>query len=115
MALGKHAILECYECNNLSLKSQEILEAVLKQSAEFAGANVLHSYFHKFNGGEGVTGVIALSESHISVHTWPERNYMAIDIFMCGDCNPQNSVDYIIGNLDIGKFSVDIIERGSEE
>ena len=115
MALGRHAILECYECEVTTLKNQDLLELILKQSAEFAGATVLHSYFHKFGGGEGVTGVIALAESHISIHTWPEREYMAIDIFMCGECNPQNSVDYILGNMMIGKFSVDVIERGTDE
>ena len=112
--LGRHCILECHECDSEWLKSQDSLEVVLKESAEAAGATVLHSYFHKFDKGEGVTGVVALSESHISVHTWPEHGYMAIDIFMCGDCDPEVSARYIINNIDIKLFSLNTLERGSE-
>ena len=112
--LGRHCILECYDCEHDWLKNQDSLEEILKQSALESGATVLHSYFHKFDKGEGVTGVIALSESHISVHTWPEHGYMAIDIFMCGDCDPQLAADFIISNVNIGAFSIDIFERGNE-
>ena len=112
MPLGCHAILECYECDEVMLKDQSMLEQHLIEAAKAAGATVLHTSFHKFDRGEGVTGVIVLAESHISVHTWPEYGYMAVDVFMCGECNPLVSTDYIINNLRIGKFSVDKIERG---
>jgi len=114
MALGYHTILECYECDEGLLKDQNILEQYLVAAAIDARATVLHTYFHKFDRGEGVTGVIALSESHISVHTWPEYGYMAIDIFMCGDSNPIDAADFIINNLRIGRFSIDTINRGDD-
>ena len=112
--LGRHCILECYECDLDWLKNQDSLEIVLKESAVVAGATILHSYFHKFDKGEGVTGVIALSESHISVHTWPDHGYMAIDIFMCGDSNPIDAADFIINNLKVDRFSIETINRGDD-
>lgn len=114
MPCGRHIILECYDCDEETLKQEKFLEAQLIQSAQFAKATVLHSYFHKFDTGNGITGIIALAESHISVHTWPEFKYMAIDIFMCGECNPMDSVDYIVSNLDIGQFVYQEIQRGEE-
>lgn len=113
MPLGRHLILECYGCDIEVLKSTIRLEEVLKKSAISAEATVLHSYFHKFDQGEGVTGVIALSESHISVHTWPEHAYMAVDVFMCGDCNPIVSANYILQNISIEKHLMQTLERGS--
>lgn len=114
MALGKHVILECYDCDANMLSNQEYLNALFVESAENAGATVLHSYFHKFDQGNGITGVVALSESHISVHTWPEHQYMAIDVFMCGTCDPMDAVDYIISNVGIGAYSVDELIRGEQ-
>ncbi len=114
MPLGRHVILECHGCSEEDLKDQDFLSSVLTAAAEYANAEVLHKYFHKFDRGEGVTGVIALAESHISVHTWPEHEYMAVDVFMCGDCNPYDSFEYIINNMKIDAYTIDCIERGVE-
>jgi len=95
VALGNHILLECYGCDAELLKNEIKMEQILTDAAKNAHASVLHTYFHKFEQGEGITGIIALAESHISVHTWPEHNYMAIDVFMCGDCNPLDSISYI--------------------
>jgi S-adenosylmethionine decarboxylase len=62
----------------------------IQAAVEAAGATLLHSYFHEFGDGGGVSGVSVLAESHITIHTWPERAYAAIDIFMCGDCDPND-------------------------
>lgn len=64
------------------------LKTALQAAAMAAGATVLSDSFHHFGGGNGVTGVLLLAESHISIHTWPERDFAAIDIFMCGDADP---------------------------
>ncbi len=64
----------------------------LRQAATRAGATILHSHFHHFTPNGGVSGVVVLAESHISIHTWPERRFAAIDIFMCGACNPYDAV-----------------------
>lgn len=114
MALGRHVILECHGCSEDDLKDQDLLSNILTAAAEYANAEVLHKYFHKFDRGEGVTGVIALAESHISVHTWPEHAYMAVDVFMCGECNPYDSFEYIINNMDIDSYTIDCIDRGVE-
>lgn len=114
MSLGKHLIIECHGCDSELLKNGLRLEDILKNSALKANATVLHSYFHKFDQGEGVTGIIALAESHISVHTWPEHAYMAIDIFMCGECDPKISSDYIFENIDMQEMQTTEINRGMD-
>lgn len=112
MSLGNHLIIECHGCDSELLKDCSKLENLLKKSALQTNATVLHSYFHKFDQGEGVTGIIALAESHISVHTWPEHGYMAIDIFMCGDCDPKISADYIFENIEMHEMQTSEIVRG---
>lgn len=114
MPLGRHVILECHWCDEMSLKDEGFLERLMTDAALAAKAEVLHSYFHKFDRGEGVTGVVALAESHISVHTWPEHGYMAVDVFMCGDCNPYDSFEYIINTMNISEYTLDCIDRGVE-
>jgi len=110
--LGRHVILECHGCDEEELKQELFLQKIMEDGAVFAKAQVLHSYFHKFEHGGGVTGVVALAESHISIHTWPEHSYMAIDVFMCGDCNPYDTVDYILNNMAVGEYSIECIDRG---
>lgn len=105
-------ILECHGCDEEQLKDQAFLQAIMEAGAENARAEILHSYFHKFDQGGGVTGVVALAESHISIHTWPEHGYMAVDVFMCGDCNPYDSLDYIVSNMIVGDYQIDSISRG---
>ena len=112
MALGNHLIIECHGCDSELLKDCFKVEEILKQSALTANATILHSYFHKFDQGEGVTGIIALAESHISVHTWPEHFYMAIDIFMCGDSNPELCVDILKKGFHTENVKVEKILRG---
>ena len=73
----------------------DFIQQAIEESARIAGATILHSYYHPFGEGMGVSGVTVLSESHISIHTWPERNFASLDIFMCGDCNPQVALDHL--------------------
>jgi S-adenosylmethionine decarboxylase len=114
VSAGRHVILDCYDCDHHALKDQVYLETLLCQSAREAGATILHTYFHKFDRGEGVTGVVALSESHISIHTWPEYGFMAIDIFMCSDCDPSVAIAYVIKEMDIGRYNVHKMIRGEK-
>ena len=87
---GTHLLLDFWGASNLTDPSS--IDAVLRAAAEAAKATVLHSHFHHFGPDGGVSGVLVLAESHISIHTWPERAFAAIDIFMCGSCNPYESV-----------------------
>ncbi len=76
-------------------KDTEALEAALRAASLKAGATVVDSKFHHFGEGGGVTGVVLLAESHISIHTWPELDYAAIDIFMCGAADAHIAAKYL--------------------
>jgi S-adenosylmethionine decarboxylase len=65
---------------------------MLRDATTAAGATLLHVHLHHFGPGAGLSGVAVLAESHISIHTWPERGYAAIDVFMCGACDPYKAV-----------------------
>lgn len=87
---GVHLLLDMAGAENLTDK--DLIETVLHEAAEAAGATTLHCHLHQFGNG-GVSGVLVLAESHISIHTWPERNFAALDIFMCGQCDPYKAVE----------------------
>ncbi len=80
---GKHCILELYECNPIKLNDEVFIRTSLKLASKVAGANLLNMITHRFHP-QGVTGLALLAESHISIHTWPESKYAAIDVFTCG-------------------------------
>lgn len=80
---GRHLLLELIDCDVNVLDDASRLEEVLRGAAEAAGATVISAAFHRFMP-QGVTGVLLLKESHISIHTWPERRYAAVDLFTCG-------------------------------
>ena len=87
---GIHLLIDLAGASNLD--DLETVEAALRKSAIVSGATILNVDLHHFQPNGGVSGVVVLSESHISIHTWPERNFAALDIFMCGDCNPYNAI-----------------------
>jgi len=90
---GMHLLLDLWGAANL--RDPVAIDQAMRAAAEAAGATVLHSHFHHFLPDGGVSGVVVLAESHISIHTWPERDFAAIDIFMCGACDPYRSVPVI--------------------
>ena len=87
---GSHLLLDLYGAKHLD--DIERIEQAMRDCVAECGATLLHIHLHHFSPSGGVSGVAVLSESHISVHTWPERNYAAFDVFMCGDAQPENSV-----------------------
>jgi S-adenosylmethionine decarboxylase len=87
---GGHLLLDLWGARNLT--DPEAIDSALREAALAAGATILHTHLHQFGEGGGVSGVLVLAESHISIHTWPERDFAAIDIFMCGACDPHRSV-----------------------
>jgi S-adenosylmethionine decarboxylase len=87
---GTHLLLDFWGAS--SLTDPALIDRTLRDAAEAARATILHSHFHHFGPDGGVSGVLVLAESHISIHTWPERDFAAIDIFMCGACNPYDSL-----------------------
>lgn len=86
---GTHLILELWQASGLS--NRALVESALLASAEVAGATLLKMDVHVSSSG-GITGVAILAESHISIHTWPERGYAALDLFMCRDAMPHREL-----------------------
>ena len=83
---GSHLIIDLWEAQHLD--DLEVIELALHRAVQAAGATLLHIHLHEFSPNGGVSGVAVLAESHISIHTWPERSYAALDVFMCGGAEP---------------------------
>lgn len=87
---GTHLLIDLWGATNLD--DIELVEEALRRSAIEGGATILHCHLHHFQPNGGISGVLVLAESHISIHSWPERGYAALDVFMCGDCDPYKAV-----------------------
>ncbi len=109
--LGRHIILELHGVDRKLLDDKEFLEKLLIRAAKEAGGTVLAYHFHKFNP-HGVTGIVAIAESHLSVHTWPEFNYAAIDVFTCRGIDPYKATEIIIEALKPEKYFTITLSRG---
>lgn len=79
----------------MHLNELALMERTLRECAEKSGATLLHIHLHRFEPAGGISGVAVLAESHISVHTWPERDFAAFDIFMCGDTRPEEGLEVL--------------------
>ncbi len=108
---SKHLLLELYKCDYEKLNDESFLRCSLNRAAKFAKATILNLISNKFEP-QGVTAIALLAESHISIHTWPESNYSAVDIFTCG-CNmlPELASQYLIETLKAEEHSLRVIER----
>jgi S-adenosylmethionine decarboxylase proenzyme len=114
-ALGVHILAEYYNCNRERLNSGATIEKFMKQAVLEAGATIVTTAFHTFNPF-GVSGVIVIAESHLSIHTWPEYGYAAVDIFTCGDIvDPWKAFNFLRNKLQSGHFSTMEMKRGQIE
>ena len=107
---GAHLIIDLYEAERLD--DLEHIEAALRRCVEASGATLLHIHLHHFEPNGGVSGVAVLAESHISIHTWPERGYAALDAFMCGDAEPTACVPILREAFKPKRIAVSEILRG---
>ena len=108
---SKHLLLELYKCDREKLNDESFLRWILNRAAKLANATVLNLISNKFEP-QGVTAIALLAESHISIHTWPESNYSAIDIFTCGqNMMPEVASEYLIKSLMAKEHSLRVIER----
>ena len=108
---SRHLLLELYRCDYDKLNDESFLRCTLNRSAKLAKATVLNLISNKFEP-QGVTAIALLAESHISIHTWPESNYSAADIFTCGqNMLPELASQYLIQVLKAKEHSLRIIER----
>ena len=93
--LGRHILVEYYNCDKEILKDHELIEKHMKQAAIEAKATIVQSCFHKFNPW-GVSGAVIIQESHLTIHTWPEFGFASVDLFTCGDkVNPWDGFKYL--------------------
>ncbi len=111
-ALGIHLLIELTSCNRQKIDNLDYLEGIMAQAAEAAGATVLKTAFQDFNP-QGVSGVVVIAESHLTIHTWPEYGYAAVDIFTCGTrVDPWKAADFLKEQLEAGAIQVRDFRRG---
>ena len=108
---SKHLLLELYKCDYDKLNDESFLRCTLTNAAKISNAKVLNLISNKFEP-QGVTAIALLAESHISIHTWPESHYSAVDIFTCGqNMQPELASKYLIGALIAKEHLLRIIRR----
>ena len=119
MNLGNHIILDLFDVdksifeNKLSIISYSLFDEYIKKSLINNKMNLLNSNIHFFNNINGaLTALYLLSESHLSIHTWPEKNYIAIDVFTCGDCDTNLICNDLIRYLEPKNIMKKNIKRG---
>jgi len=111
-ALGKHLLLELKDCDVKLLNDLDYLREALNAVATLIGATVIKDSFYQFSP-QGVSGVVIIAESHISIHTWPEFRYAAVDVFTCGEVIlPVRAVKPLAEKLKAGSTSYIELKRG---
>ena len=107
---GTHLILDLWDASGLDDLAR--MEHAMRESVSVSGATLLHIHLHHFTPSNGISGVAVLAESHISVHTWPERNFAAFDIFMCGDARPEMAIPVLKHHFHPGRMMITEQLRG---
>lgn len=107
---GQHLLVEFRGCTFDKLNNPVFVEETLIAAALNADATVLHSFTHKFDP-QGITSFVALSESHISIHSWPENSYAAIDVFLCGKLEPLKALEVLIEKFEPESFDAKLLHR----
>ncbi|MDC4205096.1 MAG: adenosylmethionine decarboxylase [Candidatus Manganitrophus sp.] len=111
-ALGTHLLVELKDCNSKILNDVKKIEDILVTAAKEAKATIIESRFHKFSPF-GISGVVVIAESHLTIHTWPEYGYAAVDIFTCGETlQPSVAASYIVAKLQSKNPSLVEMKRG---
>lgn len=113
-ALGYHTLIELYDCNKQTINNTLIVEQTLLEAAKIANLSVVNSVIHEFNP-IGVSGVVVIKESHISVHTWPEHNYVALDFFTCNHSYAlEKAIAFIKTTFEAQTIEIKTIIRGEK-
>lgn len=107
---GTHLIIDVYGADRLD--ELEHVETALRKAVDAAGATLLHIHLHHFTPNGGISGVAVLAESHISIHTWPECGYAALDVFMCGETNPHATIEILREAFSPERIAVEEHMRG---
>lgn len=109
--IGRHLIAEFYGCGQEILDEVEQVRRRMRQAAELIGATIVGDTFHKF-APQGVSGSVVIAESHLSVHTWPENGYVAVDIYTCGGLDPRRGFRFLAEEFGATRCRLQEIVRG---
>ncbi len=110
--VGTHLLLELRQCNPALLNDLHYIKGSMKAAADQVGVHVIGESFHQFQP-QGVTGILAISESHFCIHTWPEYGYAAADLFTCGtSLDPERAARFLADRLECKDFSFEKVIRG---
>ncbi len=108
---GTHVIIDLWDAEGLD--DLDRMETAFRDVIDTCGATLLHIHLHHFTPNDGISGVAVLAESHISVHSWPERGFAAFDVFMCGDARPELAADVLARHFRPGRVDVRELRRGT--
>ncbi len=111
---ASHYMLDFFGVDSKKLNDIKLCRKIIEDACGIAGCTILNIMEHKFEP-HGLTIACILSESHCTIHTWPESNYCAIDIYGCGDSNLKEAVDCFVARLMPGNHSIKLIKRGDED
>jgi S-adenosylmethionine decarboxylase proenzyme len=111
-ALGRQIVVEYYGCNPVALNDVALIKRAMREAAVASGATIVQEAFHLFNP-YGVSGVVVIAESHLTIHTWPEYGYAAVDLFTCGDeVNPDAAFEHLREALEADSCNAFEMKRG---
>lgn len=112
--LGTHLIVDFSSCDSKVINDFELIKKSLLKIVDMLKVTKIDEIFHKFSP-KGVTGVVAISESHLSIHTWPEKGYVAVDFFTCGEIGDtylHKAANYLKKIFKATQVKITILERG---
>ena len=108
---GRHLLIEYFGCAFNVLNDAAKIQSQMEAAARAAQTTILHSYFHPFKP-QGVSGVVVVEESHLSIHTWPEKGYAAVDFFTCGVGHPREAHKVMMQAFEAAGCEIIYVERG---
>jgi S-adenosylmethionine decarboxylase proenzyme len=111
-SLGRHILVEFYNCDPVALDDLNLVESYMKNAAVAAGSTIVDSVFRRF-APHGISGVVVIAESHLAIHTWPEYSYAAVDLFTCGEkVDPWVAHDLLLDLFGAGDSEFKELPRG---
>lgn len=111
-SLGRHILVEFYNCDPAALDDLSLVETSMKDAAIVAGSTIVDSVFRRF-APHGISGVVVIAESHLAIHTWPEYGYAAVDLFTCGEnVDPWAAHDHLTEVFGAGDSECKELPRG---
>ena len=111
-ATGRHLLVEYKDCDKKALNDRLLIEELMRNAAKAADTTIVTSVFHPFFP-QGISGVVVIEESHLSIHTWPEYGYAAVDFFTCGDGLPERAHEVLRNGLKAKASEVMFVNRGA--